>query len=334
MHFPFTFLYPAAFLLSLVGLGLLWARSRRQPAVMHSQVDIHKNLKSIPLLGWLPTLTYLMFIVSLSALLAWAVKPEDVEKKFLDTRDIIIAVDMSGSMGGAIPGGAPKDLDWPADKGAFRRLDLAQYAVKTFVSKREGDRVALMMFDDSTYKHWPLTDDLKIIMRKAELVSKTVGGGTNFEGPTESDQRWGPIQTAIQHFNEYGQVRTKVLIMVTDGDSPISDERMEELSAQMKAIGGKIYVLGVGEDWTNPNPNSHSTDPLRKLVAGLGGKCFAVGDSKQMQEAINVVNSLEKSQMVLERTTTYKDAYQYFAAASVFSLVLLALAVLVTREVV
>jgi hypothetical protein len=170
-----------------------------------------------------------------------------------------------------------------------------------------------------------MTDDLKIIMRKADLISKHVGGGTDFEGPN------GPIQAAIDHFKEYGQAKTKVLIMVTDGDAPIGDQRMEELTAQMKALGGKIYVLGVGEDWTTEGRTA--IEPIKKLVANLGGKCFAVGDAKQMTEALQVVDSLEKSQIAIEHTTTFRDAYQYFAAAAVISILLLAASVLITREV-
>lgn len=329
MHVP-IFLHPVIGIVTgIIGLGVLWARSRRQPAVQHSQVGIHSNLRSFPLLGWLPTMFYLCFIASLAGLLAWPVFKESVEQRHVETRDVLLSVDQSGSMGGAIQGGPPQDLNWPPDKGSFRRLDLAQYAVQLFVSKRAGDRVGLTVFDDKTYRHYPMTDDLKIIIRKAELISKNTGGGTNFEGPT------GPIATAIEHFRTWGKAKTKVLILVTDGEAPISDERMAELVKDMKSVGGKIYVLGIGEDWTNPSEFTNSqTEPLRKIVAALGGKCFAVGDAKQMQEALSVVDQLEKSQVVLERSTVYQDAYQYFAAASVLSLLLLAAAVLVTRELV
>ena len=326
MHLPFTFMYPIAFaVVGVVGLGLLWARSRRQPAVQHSKVDIHKNLKSFPVLGWLPTLFYSCFVISLAGLLAFAVLPKNEQKDVVETRDVLISVDRSGSMGGAIQAGPPEGLEWPAERGTFRRLDLAQWAVQVFVAKRQGDRVGLTVFDDKTYRHYPMTTKLSIIIRKAELISKDTGGGTNFESPT------GPIATTIQHFQQFGQAKTKVLILVTDGEAPISDERMDELEKQMKAVGGKIYVLGIGEDWTNASPSSQ-TEPIKKLVARLGGKCFAVGDAKQMAEALAVVDQLEKSQVVQTTSTTFQDAYQYFAAASVISLLLLACAVLVTRE--
>lgn len=336
MNLPVQFLFPAAALaVAGIGLFLLWARTRRQPRVKHSQVDIHKNLTGFPLLGWLPTLFFFCFIASLSGLCAWAVFKVDTEEKRIESRDALLAVDFSGSMGGIISAGPPEGLEWPVDKGQFRRIDLAQWAVKQFVAKRQGDRVGLMVFDDATYKHWPMTDDLKIILRKADLIGQATGGGTNFQGPTEHDKRFGPIQAAIEHFKEYGKAKTKVLILVTDGEAPISDQRMQELIAQMKEVGGKIYVLGIGEDWTNPSSfSAGQTEPIRKLVAALGGKCFAVGDAKQMAEAVSFVDQLEKSQVVIQRKTDYPDAYQYFAAASVISLLLLAASVLITREIV
>lgn len=332
MNLPFTFLYPvAAIAVGLLGVLLLWARGRRQPSVKHSQVGMHDNLGGFPLLGWLPTVFSVCFLLSLAGLFAWAVLAVDIEEKRIDTRDNLLAVDFSGSMGGAIS--PPEGLEWPADKGQFRRIDAARWAVQLFVPKRTGDRVGLMVFDDATYKHWPMTDDLKIIMRKSELIGQTVGGGTNLQGPTQTDRRWGPIQAAIDHFKEYGKAKSKVLILVTDGEAPISEQRMQELIAQMKEVGGKIYVLGIGESWTNNSGFAGSqTEPLRKLVEALGGKCFAVSDAQQMAEALVVVDQLEKSQVVLERKTDHKDAYQYFAAASVISLLLLSLSVLITRE--
>lgn len=328
MNLPFQFLFPTAFfVVGILGLGMLWARSRRQPAVLHSQVDIHKNLKSFPLLGWLPTLFLLCFVTSLAGLLAYAVFPVSVKTNVMETRDVLLSVDRSGSMGGAISAGPPEGLEWPAERGTFRRLDLAQWAVQQFVSKRAGDRVGLTIFDDKTYRHYPLTSNLKIIIRKSELISKETSGGTNFEGPA------GPLQSAINHFEQFGKAKTKVLILVTDGEAPISDQRMEELVAGMKAVGGKVYVLGIGEDWTNENSFSHSqTEPIKKLVERLGGKCFAVGDAKQMAEALTFIDGLEKSKVEEHTSTSFDDAYQYFAAASVLSLVLLACAVLVTRE--
>lgn len=333
---PFTFVYPMALALALIVLPLLWLRRRRQPSVGHSEVGLHKNLRNIPLIGWLPSVLFAGFILAMVGSLARPVVPEEHEHRSMDTRDIVIAVDISGSMNSPIPGGAPEGTSWkPANPGAsYRRIDGAEDAILQFVPSRKGDRVGLFLFDDQTYYSWPMTDDLHIIMRQATSVHKYNGGGTNFEGPTESDPRVGPIQAAIDHWKEYGKARTKVLILVTDGEAPISDKRMEELTKQLEAIGGKVYVLGIGESWTQPDsPAGAQTEPIKKLVGNTKGKWFAVGNSQQMQEAIRAVDELEKSKIEVEQLTTYRPIHHYFILASIALLTLFLGSLYLTREV-
>lgn len=333
------FVYPLMLALVALALPVIWFRSKRQAAVLHSRVSLQGNLRSLPVLGWLPNIFFFAMTAALAAALANPVLPEVNEKRVLQTRDIILAVDISSSMNAAIPGGAPpgatvKPPNSGNQPGAYRRLDAAADAVKTFVATREGDRVGLFAFDDDTYFYWPMTENIRVILRKADLINKHMGGGTNFEGPSsDSDPRFGPIQSAIEHWKEYGQAKTKVLIMVSDGEAPISDKRFQELTSQMEALGGRIYMLGIGESWTNQQSFSSSqTEPIRRLVERLNGKCFAAADAKQMQEAMEAINSLEKSRVEVEHTTTYRPIYHYFVAASIIFLVLFLGSVLITRE--
>lgn len=337
LSLPFTFLYPAVLAVALVALPVLWLRRRRNPRVGHSQADLHKNLRANALFAWLPNILLAAFIITLAAALARPVVPEANKVKTIETRDVVVAVDFSGSMGSGNvgprpPGGAvaPGSND---PNPSYRPLDAAQDATKAFVEKRVGDRVGLFMFDDEVYYLWPLTDDLKIILRKANLVNRRTGGGTNFEGPTERDAKVGPIQAAIDHFKAYGQAKTKVIILVTDGEAPISDKRHEELTSQMRGLGVRLYILGIGSSWTGQGQLSSSTEPLRKLVDEMGGKCFGAADATQMQAAFDAINQLELSRVQFEEKTTYKDVYQTFLLVSLGILVLFLASVFVTREV-
>ena len=330
---PFTFVYPLVLLLAALVLPLEWLRRKRQPAVVHSEVSIQKNLKSYPLIGWLPTIFFCGLLLAVVGSLARPVVPEEHEHKSMETRDIVIAVDISGSMQSGNVGPPPANTTWkPAQNGgynanSYRPIDAAQDAVIQFVPSRQGDRVGLFFFDDKTFYAWPMTDELKVILRHASQIHKYNGNGTNFEGPTEGDSRAGPIQAALDHWVEYGQAKTKLLIMVTDGEAPISEKRFEELATQMEKTGGKIYVLGIGSSWSSPE------SPIRKLVDRVGGKCFAATDSKQMQEVFTTIDQLEKSQIKVETLTTYRDVYHYFVIASLILLILFLGSVFITREV-
>jgi Ca-activated chloride channel homolog len=196
----------------------------------------------------------------------------------------------------------------------LQRIDVAQETIKNFAERRKGDRVALLVFDDDTYYHWPLTTDLKIIERKSQLLNKRSGGGTNFDGPSESSRGMGPLQASINHFKELGQAKTKVLVMVTDGESNISPTRFEELASQMEAMGVKIYVLGIGESWVN---NGSMTMDLRRFVDRLGGTVIPVGDAVQMRTAFDTIDKLELSKVELEKSVSYREIYHYFLVLSV-----------------
>lgn len=315
-----SFAYPALLALTLAVVPLLWLKRRRQPALGHSQVDAHKDLRSFSALGWIPPLLFVLAWTALVIALARPLLPETKEKRSIQTRDFVVVTDISGSM--FVPISDPAQTQFaggqPGTAGGdgqrrLQRIDVAQEAIKVFVERRKGDRVGLLVFDDDTYYHWPLTDDLKIIQRKSQLLNKRSGGGTNFDGPSESSRGTGPLQASIDHFKVMGQAKTKVLIMVTDGESNISAKRFEELAAEMEKLGVKIYVLGVGESWVN---GSSMTMDLRRFVERLGGTVIPVGDAEQLRNAFGTIDKLEVSKVELEKQTSYKDIYHLFLGAS------------------
>ncbi len=306
--------------LCLLSLALMWIRRWRQPAELITSVAVQRNLPSLPVLSRIPQALFLLALLSINVWLAKPVIPLISETRTMETRDIFIAVDKSGSMDTII-----KDAEGN-DQG--RRIDAAAHAVKFFVAQRKGDRVGLAVFDDNTYLHWPMTDDLPIILKKTDLIPRFVNGGTNFEGPT------GPIQTVINHWREYGKAKTKVLILVSDGDAPLTPERTAELTKEMQELGGKLYLLGVGETWSNPDKTAVKVDvePLKKLVSGLGGKVYSVADEKQMLAAVTDIDKLEKSAVTVETSETFRDVSIYFAILSCLFFCLFIVSVAFTRE--
>lgn len=340
MQLPVTFLYPYLLTLIVLAVPFLWLRRKRQSAIGHPRVGMHRNVRSVPIVGRLPAIFLTLSFVALVAALARPVLPEVAETRSMETRDIIIAVDISGSMTGQLPpaqqptsttqppAAAPDSSGKPAEQKPYRRLDAAEDAARSFVEARKGDRLGIMVFDDESYWHWPLSDDHKIINRKVDQINTYTGGGTNFEGPTDSFRGMGPIQASIDHFREYGKAKTKVLILVTDGESSISPQRQEQFMAQMAELGIKVYVLGVGESWTTGG----QTLDLRTFTEKMNGKAFPVGDGAAMQAAFDTINQLETSVITVEKSTTYSDLYSYFAVASVLLLVLFLGSIVFTRE--
>ena len=347
MHMPVTFLYPWALTLVFALLPFIWLRRKRQSALGHSRVGMHDNLRAVTLLGRMPVILFSLSFIALVAALARPVLPESHQTRSIQARDILIAVDISYSMSGELPNpqqqtatNTPLPTDpTPPDttstdttSGAppqqpYRRLDAARDATVAFIQNRPVDRIGLMVFDTETYFHWPLSDDRKMVLRMANSLNASLGGGTNFEGPSKNNPGIGPIQASINHFRDYGQAKSKVLILVTDGEDSMSQERQNELAQQLQELGVTVYVLGVGEGWTNG-----STPDLQKFAEKMNGKVFRVADAGAMQASFDQINNLEISRVELETTTTHKDIYILFVVASLTLLVLFLGSVVVTRE--
>lgn len=324
----FSFAQPLYLVLALAVLPIFWLASRRRKALGHSQVGIHKNLRSMPLVGWIPNLLLVAIWIALACAMARPLLPETKTFETIQTRDFVITTDISGSMDSQISDPdqlnfAGGDTTAAGEPAKVRKIDVAAKAIKVFVAERQGDRVALLVFDDETYYYWPLSRDIRVVERKADRVNKYTRGGTNF------DSEKGAIQGALNHFKELGTAKTKVLIMVTDGESTISKERFEALTKQLVEMNVKFYILGVGESWVN---GSTMTQDLRRLVEGVGGTVIPIGDAAQLRAAFATINNLEKSQVQVEKSVTYRDIYEYFIGAAVLFAALYLLAAALVRE--
>jgi hypothetical protein len=243
------------------------------------------------------------FLVLLGIAISRPVVPEYHDISVTQTRDFCLAVDISGSMT-AVDQLTPNQLalaqaaaDAAKANGTAvaprptpsRRRSPASTSPRrpstTFVKARNGDRVCLMYFDDDTYYSWPLTSDLNTILKRNKRTSGYSGGGTNFEGPTENDkQEWCRFKAGHQPLQRIrpGQEQRSIII-VSDGESSISEKRYNELFNQLKNGNIKLYVLGIAEGWVN---GSDQTKDLRRLAEQSGGAVMVVGNAADMRKGV------------------------------------------------
>ncbi|MBS1992228.1 MAG: VWA domain-containing protein [Cyanobacteria bacterium SZAS LIN-3] len=319
-----NFIAPLLLALVPVALVLLFLHVRRSRAFGHSQVSTQKDLRTFSLIGRLPIFAFGAVLMLLLIALARPVVPELKQFQTLETRDIYIAVDISGSMTSevtdpnqaALAGSSNTAVNQPPSSVTsstpvdpakkLNRLDVAQKAIEMFVPLRKGDRVGLLYFDDEAYVSWPLTTDLDILLKYNKRTNGYRGGGTNFQGPWKNESNYGPIQTAIDNFDDLGQAKSKVIIMVTDGEANIDPDRMADFLEQAKARNLRIYVVGIGEGWVNA---SSSTGDLRKLAESTGGKIIGAGSAAEILAGMAEINNLEKSRVEVAQSTSFKDIF-------------------------
>ncbi|MBU6452566.1 MAG: VWA domain-containing protein [Cyanobacteria bacterium REEB67] len=241
----------------------------------------------------------------------------DLDKDFPGMPTSALDADKSagGSASSSSPGfagggqGSYGGYDGPPDPNTLTRIKVAQAAVLDFIRNRyiarQNDRIAVMTFDIYQYWFWPLTDDLKIIYRNAKFLSRTVGDGTNF-GSIDP----GPIDAAIAHFDEIGKARSKVIIMVTDGEDEISPEAMQRLTDKLNSHDVHFYVVGVGETLA-----TQQVDVMR-LADAVHGHVFRVEQAGDMQKVFEQIDSMERSSIKVASTEKRDERFIYFAFAA------------------
>ena len=141
------------FLVLLVGLPLaFWLRRyRRQPVYLMAS---HRGDPKMPersfvvvMASLLPLLKYLALALMIAALARpqWGTRKMNVTTEGIN---IVLALDLSESMAA---------LDFKHEGRIVTRLEAVKGVVNDFIRKREGDRIAMVVFGTQAFTQLPLT---------------------------------------------------------------------------------------------------------------------------------------------------------------------------------
>lgn len=210
------------------------------------------------------------------ALVAALAKPvalgEPVTEQII-TRDIMLAIDLSGSM---------EERDFPDQSGELiGRLDAVKGVVSQYIAERQSDRIGLIVFGSRAYLQAPFTRDLASAEQLLNDTSVSMAGPHTAIGDA--------IGLAIKHF-ESSQVTDKILILLTDGAD--TGSRMSPSNAAHVASqeGLKVFTIGIGDE-NGEGQYRVDFDTLRKIAATTGGAFYSAEDSDALT---NVYQEIDK----------------------------------------
>jgi len=189
-------------------------------------------------------------------------------------RDVVLAIDISGSMDTRDFAGA--------DGGNVQRLAAVRDVVSRFVARREGDRMALIVFGTKAYVQAPLTEDLATI---TALIDRTEVG---MAGPHTA--LGDAIGLAIRTF-EASDIDQRLLILLSDGSD--TGSRMSPLNAAAIAAQHRveIHTIAVGD----PDARGEArvdVATLEAIAARTGGAAFFAGDEDALEEVYDRIDAL------------------------------------------
>ncbi len=303
---------------------------------------VFSSLRALPASGstWRTKLAVLPDWMMAWAVIALAIAlagPRLGDKNARVRRDgiaVMMAVDVSGSMRAqdlADENGAT--CDWPAGHDPTR-LGAVKRVFEQFVLGGKGldgrpdDAIGLIAFAHYAETRSPLTLDhgnLVTAARQIEFATQADDGTAIGAG----------LELAVQRVADF-KARSKVVVLLTDGESNIHDIDEDAAIDDAVKAGVKVYTIGAGTTGVAPicadrgdgrsalmqMPVSIDESLLRKIADKTGGQYFRATDSASLRKIYKQIDHLERTTIEQEQFTEYHQYYGLFVALAMTLLVL------------
>lgn len=220
-------------------------------------------------------------------------------------RSMLLALDVSGSMGDPVPGGG-------------LTFDVMTRTARRFVAQRAGDRVGLIVFGSKAYVQAPLTFDLGAV---GKMIDETFIGLAG-EGTAIGDA----IALAAARLRAIPR-DSRVLVLITDGSNTEGALSVDEATRLARAYGVRVYAIGIGVPGTaGRQPGMGLDEPvLERVAAGTGGRYFRAGDAAALRRVYAEIDRAEPAAREARRVRPSRELYAWpLGAALVLALAALA----------
>jgi len=267
-----------------------------------------------------PALLRALGLTFLVVALARPVQGVQLQKERANVRDIMLLVDVSGSMRimDFYAGGEPRD-----------RLFVTKHAVRDFVKSRKEkpgdrygmDRLGLILYGAYAVTQCPLTLDYGVLERELDQAKIDEDEARSAKTAIGS-----AIGLAVARLRK-SESKTKVAILLTDGQNNAGELDPITAAQVAKDYGIRIYTIGVGSPEGGYMPVRGllgstmrqvsapiDEETLRKIAAGTGGAYFRATDTKSLEGAYAEINQLETTDIEIGDFYEHKEGFVPYAA--------------------
>lgn len=265
-------------------------------------------------LSWKPLLIHFCFILQLVAIgglivaLARPQTHDDFNKSRVNGTDIVIALDISGSMNA-------KDFE-PS------RFSAAKEVAAKFVNQREHDNIGLVVFAGESLSLMPLTNDRGALVNAIDNIKM----GDLTDGTAIGDGLVSAINRIVS-----GHAKSKSIILLTDGTNNAGEVPPATAAQIAKQKGVRVYTIGVGTNGTIniPDPYGFSSttietkideESLKDIAQTTNGKYFRAKDEKVLKKVFDEIDQLEKSILDVDKYTYTEENFEPWILLSLCAL--------------
>ena len=195
------------------------------------------------------------------------------EMKVKTSRNFLIVADISFSMA---------NKDWQIDGEQVTRWQAVKQIMHEFIAKREGDRMGLIFFASNAYIQAPFTPDLVTVDRMLEEADVGMAGQITNIGKA--------VVKGIEMF-EQDTIKTKVMLVVTDGVDSGTDILPLDAADLAKKDSIYVYTIGIGDPSLPGADLDEKT--LEEISAMTGARYFRAIDAEKLAEIYEELDRLE-----------------------------------------
>ena len=216
---------------------------------------------------------------------------EDPIIKELPMRDLLVAVDLSGSM---------EAQDFSDTEGNMvDRLTAVKQVLDAFFARRDGDRVGLILFGSAAFVQVPFTDDLDVVRELLGEAQIRMLGPRTMLGDA--------MGLAINLF-ERSEVDERVLIVLTDGNdtgSLVPPERAAEIARDNGVV---VHTIAIG-DPAAAGEQALDEKTLENIAAITNGGYYHANDRQELEEIYTHLDEINPRQVETQSYRPLTDLY-------------------------
>lgn len=241
--------------------------------------------------SWLQSIV--LVLVWCSLVLAMT-RPQHVGEpitKTLPGRDLLIAIDLSGSM---------EAKDFTDSQGnRVDRVTAVKQVLDRFLAHRKGDRVGLIFFGSAPFLQVPFTEDLDVCRLLLKEAQAKMAGPKTMLGDA--------IGKAITIFDR-SDLKEKVLILLTDGNDTGSLVPPVKAAEIARDKGIKIHVIGMGDPAT-VGEEQLDRATLDQIAETTGGKSYLAINRSELEQAYRHIDTLTTRKV---ETLSHRPVFDLF----------------------
>jgi Ca-activated chloride channel family protein len=291
--------------LSLVPALAAWLwRRERPPTFQYSDLRLVYGLPRSPRLRlrWLPVLLRLAVLALLVLGIARPQTSRDQEIIRGKGVDIVLAVDISGSMAA---------LDFEPQN----RLEAAKQVIRGFVGERRYDRIGLVVFAREAFSQCPPTFDYDVLRRL--LMDVQLAPDLRLDDGTAIGMGLAQAAAMLQE----SDAKSRVVVLLTDGVNNAGQIDPLTAAQAAAALDIKIYTIGMGRPGQVPFPvndplfgrttqmveSEIDEEVLQRVAEATDALYFRATDTTGLRQIYSQINRMEKSEVEVQVLTRYKE---------------------------